>query len=195
MSYITVADLRTYRGIDSGADDGLLAALIAAAQKAIDGYTRRVFEAAADATRTLDAVRMVEGRTLYLDRDLCAITSVTNNADGTAEALTVSTHYTTLPRNETPYWALVMKGSTGKYWRYTSDPESAIVIVGKWAYSATPPADIQQACRRLAGYLYQLKDSQVYDVTADMSSGALIIPKGIPADVKALLDPYRKVIV
>lgn len=195
MAYITVADLRTYRGIDSSADDGLLTALIGAAQKAVESYTRRVFEAAADATRYFNAATAVNGNTLYLDKDLCAITSITNNADGTVESLTVNTHYTTLPRNETPYWAIVLKGSTGKYWRYTSDPESAIVIVGKWAYSLTPPYDIQQATRRLAGYLYQLKDSQVYDVTADIGNGMLVIPKGIPQDVKALLDPYRKVIV
>jgi len=194
MSYINVADLKLYRGIDESADDGLLATLIAAAQKAIENYTRRVFEAAADGTRTFDVATMVTGRTLYLDKDLCAITTITNNADGgvgNTEVLTTS-HYTTLPRNDTPYYAIRLLDSTGKYWRYTSNSENGVTILGKWAYSTTPPDDIKQACRRLAGYLYQLKDSQVYDMTADIGTGQLIIPKGIPADVKMILDPYRR---
>ena len=191
MGYITRAELKSYKAINIGGDDYLLDTLILAAQRMIEDYTGRVFEASADTTRTLDVARMVEGSTLYLDKDLCAITTVTNNADGTAEVLT-SSHYTTLPRNETPYYALKLLTSTGKYWRYTSNSENGITIAGKWAYSTTPPAVIKQACTRLAAYFYQQRDAQVFDVTADLGSGQLIIPKGLPQDVKVMLDPYRR---
>ena len=193
MGYISRAELKSYKNISIGGDDALLDALILAAQNMVEDYTGRVFAASADETRYLDVARMAEGDTLYLDKDLCAITTVTNNADGTAEVLTTA-HYTTLPRNETPYYAIKLLTSTGKYWRYTSNSENGITIVGKWAYSTTPPSVIKQACTRLAAYFYQQRDAQVFDVTADLESGQLIIPKGLPQDVKIMLDHYRRVI-
>jgi hypothetical protein len=35
-------------------------------------------------------------------------------------------------------------------------------------------------------------DAAVYDVTADPALGAMTINKGFPADVKQILEPYRK---
>jgi hypothetical protein len=69
-----------------------------------------------------------------------------------------------------------------------------VEISGKWAYSTTPPADIEHACIRLVGYYYRQKDAQVFDVTVIPEAGAITIPKGIPDDVKKILLPYRKVI-
>ena len=189
MSYLTVNDLRAYLNIEGSVDDGLLSTLVSAAQKAVESYTRRLFEATADTTRYFTVGVDTNGAMLYLDRDLCSITTLTNNADGTGEVLTTS-HYTTVPRNETPYYAIKLLTSAGKYWRYTTSAENGITLAGRWAYSITPPLDIVQATRRLAGYYFKQRDAQVFDVTAMPDMGQILIPKGIPADVKQLLNPY-----
>ena len=65
----------------------------------------------------------------------------------------------------------------------------SISIIGKWAYSTTAPADVKQACIRLASYMYRQKDAQMYDVTA-IEAGVVIRPFGMPPDIKAILKPY-----
>lgn len=196
MAYISKAELKGYQGITLTGDDTLIDALIAAAQNYIEKRTGRVFEASDDTIRYLNAAKNVEGAKLYLDRDLCAITTIVNNADGTTpETLSSTTDYITVPRNDTPYYALKLKAQSGKYWRYTYDPEEGIKITGKWAYSTTPPAAIVQACKRLVGYYYKLKDAQVFDITALPEQGAIMIPKGVPADVELMLKPFIKVVV
>ena len=52
--------------------------------------------------------------------------------------------------------------------------------------------DCWEAVRELAAYLYDLKDSQVYDVTATPETGMMVIPKGVPAQVKLTVRAYRR---
>ena len=188
MAYVTAADLRAYLGMTSSGDDALLTLLCARAQVAIDRYCNRTFEASTNTTRYYDAVgRHIDGPELYLDRDLCAINTVTN---GDGDALE-STEYVTLPRNDAPYYGLRLKTSSGKAWTYSDDWEGAIAISGKWAYSATAPGDIVQAATRLAAFYYRQKDAALQDVTA-IEAGVVIRPTAFPADVAALLNPYRR---
>jgi hypothetical protein len=171
----------------------LIDLLIVSAQKFIDDYCRRSFEVITDTTRKFDVERDVSGDTLYFDQDICSITTVTNNADGGADSEVVDpTEYVTLPRNITPYHAIRILSSSDKFWTYTDDPENGITVEGGWAFSTMAPDDIKQACIRLAGYYYRQKDAQVFDVTADPMTGMITIPKGLPADVKMILDMYRK---
>jgi hypothetical protein len=189
MAYATAALVKSYLGIISSADDPLLTALCTRAQAAIDRYCNRTFEASADSTRYFDAFGPhVYGPTLFVDRDLCAITSVTN---GDGESLT-STHYVTIPRNDTPYHGLKLKTVSGRTWTYTTDWERAVTIVGKWAYSTAAPDDVVQAAVRLAAFYYRQKDAPLQDVTA-IEAGVVIKPLAIPADVIALLKPLRRV--
>lgn len=55
-----------------------------------------------------------------------------------------------------------------------------------------PWMDVWENVRELAAYLYDLKDSQVYDVTATPETGMMVIPKGIPAQVKLAVQAYRR---
>lgn len=193
MAYATAAQLKTYLGITSSGDDSLLSDLIDRAQAIIEQYTRRTFEAAADSTRYFDAAEDVDGATLLLDEDLCAITSIING-DGVAVA---SGEYVTEPRNETPYYAIRLLSSSNKAWEYTDDgdPENAISITGRWAYSTTPPNDIVHATIRLAAFLYRQKESNAdIDRPITTADGGMILPSAIPADVRALLDRYRKLV-
>lgn len=194
MAYTTAALVKTYLGITGSTDDTLITALIARAQKAIDTYTQRTFEASADTTRYYTVGKDTDGDVLYFDADICSITSVANNADDGSggTALTNGTDYFTYPRNTTPYIYIKIASNSTYYWEYTNNPEGGIIVVGKFAYSTSAPDDIVHACTRLASYYFRQKDSQVFDVTAIPDAGVIQTPVGIPADVKKILDLYRK---
>lgn len=192
MAYASLADLKLYRGIPTAttSDDTLLSACLTRAQAQVDAYCDRTFEAAATATRYYDAVRDVsaDGKTLYLDDDLCSITTITN---GTGNAVT---KYVTEPRNVTPYREIRLKASADELFTYEDDPEDAITVRGKWAYSASAPSDIAQATVRLAAYMYAQKDASTFDVTAIAGEGMMTIPQGIPRDVREILDRHIKLV-
>ena len=188
MAYATLAELKRYLGTDSNDDDGLLSQLLASAQAFVGMRTGRTFEASADTERTFDAVRDVDGAHLWLDEDLCAVTSVTNG-DGTT---VTAGQYVTDPRNETPYFRLKLLSSSGVAWTYTTDPEDAISITGRWAYSESAPDDIKQATIRLAAHMYRQKDSSTFETTAYPDAGIIETPTGIPKDVQVIISHYRK---
>ena len=192
MAYCTNTLVKTYLAISGSGDDALLTSLIARAQAAIDRHCGRTFEAAADTTRKFTVGDDTDQEMLYLDEDLCAITTVTTDADGDADVLTVNTDYVTVPRNTTPYYALKILGDSSYSWTYTTNPENGITVLGRWAWSTAPPDDIVHACVRLAAYYYQQKDAQVFDTIAVPDAGVITIPAGIPADVKLILMPFRK---
>jgi hypothetical protein len=193
MAYASLNEVKIYRGMTSAntADDDLLTDLISAAQSQVESYCGRVFEAAAIAsTRYYDALEDVsdDGLTLYLGTDCVSITAVTNGDD---TSLTAS-DYVTEPRNSTPYHAIKLKLGGSYAWTYEDSPENAIEVKGKWAYSETAPAAVRQATIRLAAYMYAQKDASTFDVTALPDAGVIQIPQGMPADVKQILEPYRR---
>lgn len=190
MAYATLADVRAYLGLATAetGDDTLITAFITRAQKIIESYCRRTFEASIDTTRTFDPTRQASGRLLYLDHDLAAITTVTNG-DGVAV-----TEYATLPANETPYYGLRIKSNAGQTWTYSGDPEGAISITGRWAYSTTAPADIAHATIRLAAYIYKQKDNSLDLDRTVIAGDATILPVSLPSDLKLLLRSYRRLV-
>ena len=190
MAYTTSALLKTYLGATTSNDDTLLTALIARAQAIVDAHCRRTFEASANTERTFDAVRDVKALLLYLDADLCEINSITNG-----DAVTVTSgQYTTEPRNQTPYHAIRLLSSASVSWTYTTDPEDAITITGKWAYSTAAPDDIVHATLRLAAYLYRQRDNAADLDRAVIAGNATILPAQLPSDIKTILAPYRRLV-
>lgn len=194
MAYTTREDVKGYLGIASTitTDDSKIDAFVSAAQKWIDTFCRRSFEASVDTTRRFHAIEDVsdDGMTLFLDADLCQITSVVNG-----DGVTVSSGaYVTQPVNFGPYYALKLKSSGNSIWTYNTDPEAAITVTGRWAYAVTAPVDIQHAAKRLAAWFYEQRDNFDKVVTAtSTSSGALKIPMGMPDDVGEILTRYRRV--
>jgi hypothetical protein len=197
MAYCAVSDLKTYLGIPTATttDDALLTALIASAQRAIDLHTHRTFEAAQDSTKYFDADEDVYG--LRLDwtpygLDLCAITSVVNG-DGTTVA---SGQYVTEPRHQTPYYGIQLKVSSGLFWEYSAgdDPENAIAVTGKWAYSTTAPAEIVHVCKEMAALFYKQRDGNADINRAIIAGNATILPAGLSATSTAILKSYRRVV-
>jgi len=191
---VTVSDLKAYLGVTGAADDDLLTSLIARAEKAIEVYCGRLFTCAADTTHYFTVGEDTEGDCIWFDADLCAVTTVTSDADGTPVTLVKDTDFVTQPRNTTPWYGFKILSSTSKFWDYTSDPETGITITGRWAYSTTPPQDIIHATTRLAAFYYRQKDAQVFDTTAVPDAGVIMVPQGIPKDVQLMLQPYRRLI-
>jgi hypothetical protein len=188
MAYATTAELKTYLGITGDTDDGLIAGLLDRATEAIDNYTGRTFNASTATARTFDAIGPhISGPTLWLDKDACAFSSVTNG-DGVSVS---ASEYVTIPRNGAPYHGLRLKTSSGKVWTYSTDWEGAITVTANWGYSTTPPADIVQACVQYAAFMYRKKDAPMQDITA-IEAGVAITPVAVPGDVRAILDHYKR---
>jgi hypothetical protein len=186
MAYCTISDVKSYLDIDSDADNTLIGELVEASQQMIDQFTRRTFEAEADTTRYFDySEECIDGYDLLLDADLCDITTVTNGDS----VVVASGERTTLPRNDTPYYAIRLLSDSGVVWTYDDEWMDAISVVGKWAYSETAPNDVKRAAVRMASYMYRQKDAQMYDVTA-VEAGVVVKPLGIPLDVRMILKPY-----
>lgn len=184
MAYATLAELKTILKITDAADDGLLQDYLDAAQAAFEAATDRVFEAAADATRYYDPRDDVDGGTLWLDADLCAVTTVTSGGtDVTAGVVTV-------PRNATPYYGLKLK--SGYSWQCGDECEDAIAVTGKWAYSATPPADVKQAVLRLAAWMYHARTNPEGDRNVVTPSGVVLQASSWPSDVREIAARYRR---
>lgn len=187
MAYVLKAAVKEYLGISGTGDDDLIDDLIDRATIAIESYTGWVFEAATD-TRYFDS-EAVEGRVLWVGGDLVSITTLLNGDDDST--VIVVADYRLLPRNEgPPYYGIQMLIDTTTTWEFDIDGE--VSVLGAWGYSASPPDDIVHACIRLTAYYYRGRDSQVFDVTAMPDAGIITIPKGIPADVKLILDKYPR---
>lgn len=192
-TYLSVSEYKTYKGITNNDDDALIDSLIDSAQLWLDKAAKRTLYASSDTTRYFDSYDDADGRVLYIDDDLCSITSVT--IDGTSLA---STEYTTNPRNETPYYELIMKRNSDYSWTDDNDSgdydaEDAIAITGKWSYFSSVTDDLQQAMKRLTDYLYTQKDAGAFDVTAIPAAGVIEVPQGFPVDVMKWVKTVQRI--
>ena len=193
MAYVSVTTLKEYLGLSSSGDDTLLTNLLTRAQQIFDTETHRTFEAAADSTKTFDAGKDVDGLSLDWIRyglDLCAITTVTNG-DGVVVA---SSSYVPCPRHSTPYYGIRLKANIGLYWQYDSDPEDAISITGKWAYSTTAPADVVAACIDIASLLYKQRDTNSDLNRTVIAGNATLLPAGLAQLTQNTLKRYKRLI-
>ncbi len=203
MAYAATSDFHSFQALDDSdtADDALIAQLLTRAQSLIETETRRVFEASADTTRYFSPIEDTDYMWLLVDHDLCAITSI-EPGDGNvyyASDYPVSDGtniWVTEPANSTPWHAIKLLQSAGLVWTYETDPENAIAVAGRWAYSTTAPADIVHATVRLAVWLYHQRDAggegDRVVITAD---GSAVLPSRLPADVADICSNYvrRKV--
>lgn len=179
MAYLTLADAKEYLGIAAAttSEDSLLSDLLAAAQSSIEQYCDRVFEAASDTTRVLDASIEAQGRWLNLPHDLAQITSIING--DTASTAFAASDYHTAP-TDPPYSALMLKPDVVLW-------QGDISITGRWASSVAPPAAIAQATRDYVAFLYRAVDRQ-----ADAAQAVRTLGIALPAHVRHMLEPYRR---
>jgi hypothetical protein len=191
--YTAMDDFKDYLGLPavvSTVVENSLEMALTNASAIIDSHTDRTYEATADESHKHDAVENVEGLRLWLNGDLAQLTSVTNG-DGAAIPLA---DLVLEPSVGSPYFALTLKRNSGIYWTYSDDSEEAISVTGRWAYSVIPPDPIVQATLRLAAWLYRQRDNAL-DLDRTILVGSTVLaPAAMPADVVAILRPYRRVV-
>lgn len=182
MAYTTLSAVKAWAGFeDTEADfDGILNGLITTAQTIIENYTGRVFECSEETDQAFNRYKGLEsnrfsGRKVYFYTDLAE----------EASSVTDSPSLIYLPEDGPPFYgAYIYEGS----WAYPT-----VTFTGYWAYSKEVPYDIEQACIRLVKWLFDLKEtSRGVDIIVT-PEGQVLLPEGIPADIKMVLDPYRKV--
>lgn len=182
-SYATVAQLKARLDITGTADDAVLAEVLEAASRQVDGWCGRPF-ASGTATRVLtaDAWDM-----LILPDDLHTITSIAVDRDGdrdyeTAWALTD----VDLQPYPGPY--SVLRPTLGMAFpthRY------GVQITGEWGFGpeASIPAPIREATLLQAARLFKRKDAP-FGVTGSAEHGQLQTISRVDPDVKELLAPF-----
>lgn len=196
MPYTTAAAVKSYLGITSSSDDALLTTLISSAQAAIDTYTHRTFEAAADTTKYFDAEDDTSESYTMLDwtpygLDLAQITSIVNGDGVTIPA----SAYVLEPRHYPPYYGVKLKVSSGLYFEYDndSDHENAVAVTGRWAYSITAPADVVHACIEIASLFYKQRDSNTDALRPIIAGNATILPIGLSTQSREILNNYKRI--
>lgn len=198
MTYPAVADIQRYLGITNDDDDDLLTTFRAAAIAYIEGPdgAQRLYEVTADTTRRFDAIRDVEGLTLTLDHDLISITTLTNGNGTVISSGSYILEGLGGERNTAPYRTIRLKPSSGLSWTYTTDPENAITLLGRWGYSTAAPARIAQICYELAAWLYRRRAGSK-DAAGDRpiltGDGAMILPGTVPGYIRSQLYRERTV--
>lgn len=207
MAYATVNDLLIELRIDGTDEDDLLLRKIAEAQRIIEQVCNRQFEASTDETRFVDySSRTIRGRALLLPWDVCRITEIRN---GDGEVIPVEAYVTT-PRLRTvqggethmvdvpswwPWYAITLKQSSRLSWTYDEDPEEAISITGRFAFSETAPPNVKSATIRLAYWLYQQRDvaTDLPIVGISRNIGTVLTPPTLPRDVEERLKGLKRV--
>lgn len=200
MSYTSYSLVKAELGLSNDDDQILITGYVTLAQRIIEAPpplgTGRVFEASQDTTRYMDAPASDSDRgldgplyVLFLDGDLCQITSVVNG-DGTTVA---SLSYVTKPRVRTPYYALRLKSGADLTWTYDESPEGAIAVTGRWAYATSAPADIARAALRLCVWMYRSRDNAGFDQDIQTDDG-LILGAKIPRDIRAVIESYWELV-
>jgi len=179
MAYTTLAEVKTFCSVTGAGDDTLLGAIMSAAEAVVENYTDRVFDAAAAAdqtfTRLNTGANRFDGKKLYF---------YTETADDLV-SITDSPTVLMLPEDGPPYYGCML---TEGSWAYPT-----VTVNAYWGYSKTPPADIELAVWRICKWLYDMQDTGRGSAPIVTPNGQVLIPEGLPMDIKQLLDPYRRV--
>lgn len=200
MAYVTVQDVKASLLITVDDDDAIIADIISGVTDAIDAYCHRHFEPESDhgpaASHThyftplleVDNGDLLDWQTLNLKHDLAELTSITNG-DGTAIA---ASDVVLLPLNVKPTSFIRIKSGINKAWTYTTSPEGAVAIAGKWCYSLNVPYNIHRAALVWSEHMYRLRTGSAptsTDVTIS-ADGSAFVSSGMPRGVAQLLRPY-----
>ena len=189
MSYTTLEDLKAELGYpeDDATYDTLLQQKLDEATAFIERHTEKRFGVTTDTTRYLDAVDDVDNRRLWLGAWCAGITSIVNG-DGVA---VTADQYATYPYNETPFFSVRLKLSSGLAWTYDDDPEGAIAVTGKWGYAIDVPADVAAACTLIATHLFRRRENSGGDLDRTVVvAGATLLPAALPREAMDLLKNY-----
>ena len=203
--YATTDELVDWNGATQTASVANLERAVNAASRGIDQYCQRHFfqagTALAPVARTFPAPcnpRMLEFGA-FNDLASATITVKTDEAgDGTFETTWSASDYELQPINPSsgpevrPYTGLLATGTrwfpTGTY----TGRSARVEVTGVWGWPAIPDG-VNQACLLLAAHLFIRKESP-QGVAGWGDFGQIRVRSG-DADVKDLLEPYRRTAV
>lgn len=197
-NYCTVDDIKVTLG-DTEWDasyDRLLTRLTEAASRLIDRATGRdagAYYAASDTTRYFDGSGR---REQWIDELAAAPTSVSVAESGDLGSYTawVASDYIAWPYNDTPILRLdvdQLYGTKSLWYHY---PRS-VCVVGKWGFSAEPPAEVQMATVIQAVRWFKRGQQAFRDVGAIAELGQLSYVKALDPDVIEIIKHLRRLTV
>lgn len=188
--YPTVANCKAFMVITAATDDATITFLVDGAISFVERYCGRSFlDVAAQTIYVMPTYpNLLNKRTLLIkDRDLVAVTSITN---GDGEAVTA---YRLLPLNGPPYYQIEIHPDAGQTWNRGSDGEGVVTIVGTIGYKASVPDDVFMAVLELVAWLYRARSSGAGgSVTTATRAGLTIAPSELPPNIREVLDQYKR---
>jgi len=189
--YATLAQLKTYLGVTTAADDALLTDLITRATAVIEQMTRKTFSAPAASSRKFGRELMLWDAQLKRDYLLLQsgvyIAQLVSATDGDNAPIPLTEIATHPP--DAPYTVLARRNA-----RWCSASQHA-TITARWGYSINPPADIVHATIRLAAWLYRQRGTANDPDRPTVADGGLVLlPSALPDDVRSVLERYRDVV-
>lgn len=214
MAYASTAELKARISKTGNADDTSLAALLSAAEEAINNYCHRPdgFEADSTATARLYAAH---GKPYVLIDECIAITTVAvkdsaTDTTYTAWAATDWIAFSGDPENpefnRLPYDG-IMSAAGGDYDIFLSGkfttlrgfrPSSSVArsvpmvqVTAKWGYSVNVPAVIKEACILQAARWWKRAESSWADSIANGDMGSLQFRKVLDPDFQMMLKEGR----
>lgn len=189
MAYCSVAEVAAYGNFNAAevsTHTALLTALISRAQAQIERMTGRVFEVAADSTKSFDqyeTAAYVSGAELVFFDDLCALTSVTNNG-----VLLDAGDYVTYGLSDGRITSIRLKNGA-----WLLDQTQPVQIVGKWGYSAAVPDPIKQATIELVLSMWLRRDQVTVNGPTTVSvDGKVILSSKVPEAVLDIVAHYKR---
>jgi hypothetical protein len=187
--YATLEEFKAWLGRTDTGDDAVLGDCLAAASRAVDRATDRVFYQQT-ATRTYTAE---ESDWLPVD-DLVSVSSLQTDVDGDRiyETTWSATDFDLAPDNAglryEPYTTLRTVPYHATFWFPTT--RKGVRIAGTWGWPAVPDA-VHTATLILAHKLLKRQDSPL-GVQAIAPDAPAVVIRAMDPDVTALLAPYRR---
>ena len=160
MSYITVAELRTFAGIEDSIDDETILWAVDAATGWIDRHTGRNFTVPTGVT--IETFRASDPRTLTTPFDLADTTGLIvetdDNDDGTYETTWTETTDFVVGAPADTGWPTSKLYAVGSKWWPVNTRRPAVRVTGNMGWAATPEP-VRYATLLLARDLWKQKDA------------------------------------
>lgn len=190
MTYCTLAQVREYGKFRTSETDSntLITNLIGRVQASFESQTGRIFASGADSTVVVpEALLDRDGRDLLIYADLCQLTSVAIGGD-----VLSGSAYHLLTWGGARLWSA---GNRVDVIRLKElDWSGDVTIVGRWAYSITPPLDVVQACIEWTFHEYKRATSLTTNGAPTTTlDGKLVMPNAMPASVRDVIERYQRV--
>lgn len=191
MTYATLAQVKAAAGIADAVDDTQIAAALAAAEEAIDGYCGRSFATAGTAA-TARVYSAGSADLIYVD-DATSITLVETDTDldGTWATTWATSDWQAEPLNgrvgavEFSYSRI---RAVGEYC-FPVTARAAVRVTAAWGWAGVPDAVTQATIQTAIRYWKRFDTPLGFGGGPD--TGLLYVSRQVDGDVAAMLMPYR----